>query len=878
MRNLGRRQRRWAVVLTAIGCVPLLAREAQAWPAAAVASRPEQPLSFGEFQRLQQEYCREVIDYLNAPVDWHLVIDVSGSRRSSAESLPATVANIVRRLPLQPSDTLWLDSFDSTYGEGGYPGALTAPRVRQLHLAGSGTREAVAAWLPPIADRSVEAHTDLEWLPDELAAAQHAHCAGTRSYFIVLTDGVNDPPDRDPVERLFAHSDPAAASAAPAAPSWCLGERLVSLVSAGAAPATPDRLLGILVLIDPRFLAEDDRRRVGWEWGRRAQRDMSWHLAQGGQAPLRPQIVMLDPDSSEDLLDEDTRLALRRQDDLIPCLFSTPPSAGHTAPWSDYPRPQGRLGGCLSEPTGCQLNIPRISLLRSLAKRDLPLVLLARGVKARVLRIEVEGASTDLRSLRTLDVRPIDTGAAGWRPFHTWLELSFSEEVLSEQPPPWNMLLALEENAAAQPFLRLHLSNSQASMMVAAGASVSEIGQWLHRWGRPYALLALVFAYISFVLTERGSERIKVAMGLTAIPANHPVRFDPADYEHVYHDKQFRFAFTGKQLEQLSATAGEPATCTEVFRSNGPTLASDAKLELDVIPIFGMLYVVVYYEDPDYKLIWRSMDGKPIEVKQLDVSMNQRTGLFGLFIPPQSFWVPERQPSTAEAEGDRQSPLQAMLAPVLRRASAIDAWIRPRRFEWKQEVPLPEMDVVTGDARRSIVDPYGRPVPPSVERLPTQSLRVAASLTDTPAWQWSTIILVTDLALTCSILALIASFSMETGSSLWGVFWSVFGGLLSLRMLIHGFLTCPGRYPGWRRALKNYGGYTAVGVMALGILLPWVSSPGVRLLLVALVALTCFGMSRGMDYVVRRRIQARAEIDKWDLWFEWFRRISPIVF
>src|SRR4029079_4660074 len=63
------------------------------------------PCTLAEFDGAVNQYCASVASSLNASIAWHLVLDVSGSFRSSLASVSDHALQLVRSLPLQPGDT-----------------------------------------------------------------------------------------------------------------------------------------------------------------------------------------------------------------------------------------------------------------------------------------------------------------------------------------------------------------------------------------------------------------------------------------------------------------------------------------------------------------------------------------------------------------------------------------------------------------------------------------------------------------------------------------------------------------------------------------------------------------------------------------------------
>src|SRR4051812_18232831 len=74
--------------------------------------------SFDEFVKFQKNYCQHVADFLNTPIDWHVVLDVSGSYVTAEEPVPNALVPLVQSLPLEQGDWLTVDTFSEDYHEG----------------------------------------------------------------------------------------------------------------------------------------------------------------------------------------------------------------------------------------------------------------------------------------------------------------------------------------------------------------------------------------------------------------------------------------------------------------------------------------------------------------------------------------------------------------------------------------------------------------------------------------------------------------------------------------------------------------------------------------------------------------------------------------
>ncbi len=141
-------------------------------------------LKLARFADCQEKYCSRLVEMLNSPIEWHIVLDVSKSYGKSPVENVSKIHEIVRHLPLIHHDALCFDSFDLDF----YPGScidieekvyLEAPKVFANKLL-----EAVQA--------ESQQWTDLK---KAVTKATERPPTGEihRQYFIYITDGRHDP-------------------------------------------------------------------------------------------------------------------------------------------------------------------------------------------------------------------------------------------------------------------------------------------------------------------------------------------------------------------------------------------------------------------------------------------------------------------------------------------------------------------------------------------------------------------------------------------------------------------------------------------------------------------------------------------------------------
>jgi hypothetical protein len=158
----------------------------------------------------QQAYCEGLRDMFAMPIDWRLVLDTSGSyagKPQTKKHMTEELAALLRELPLETGDQIAIDAFDSTYrptttqSRGLTPCLFPTPTSDFAGSSALVIESCLTKLLPNLGSAECSnaappsaCYTDFI---QSIAAMKSERTTGQsskrRTFFIVLTDGQNEP-------------------------------------------------------------------------------------------------------------------------------------------------------------------------------------------------------------------------------------------------------------------------------------------------------------------------------------------------------------------------------------------------------------------------------------------------------------------------------------------------------------------------------------------------------------------------------------------------------------------------------------------------------------------------------------------------------------
>jgi hypothetical protein len=795
------------------GALPPVASNARSSPKGPILDLD--PLSLSEFNSAQETYCNALLQSLNEPIDWHVVVDISGSYKSSFEQTSTTVYHLIRWLPLKRDDSLSLDTFGDSYQPETRPHNLNQSRIEVL----SGSVEEIESWLLPtlskLQQEPVQRRTNLQGLIKLLEDSVHPYCAkgAARRYYVVLTDGINEPPGATGMVPLFG-----AANSTPTFLSKVTSFVTRPLPSSNRAP-------GLAFVIDQRFTRDKEKREAAY---------LDWLLGMGqvqatnaleDDSFLRPQVTIWRLPGDERFFDQPTRLALARESGILPCI-TTAGAQLLTANGRAYEQAASRADNGLldaSRAGSLLLNLPDDILDGSSEEIWLPLEFVTFGKADGELFGEVRGNTPleGIHSDRISLARPGDP-ASGWTAYPIKFRIPISEAGMAAHPLPWTAGFSLVDKNGVRPVLALTLDAPQ-------GVSYS-LGRFLrHAWtlrgmrGRLMAFWALLFIIIGLILIHIRANDLKIGVKIfdDAHDADMSGTIEMQRFTNLKHHKHCRYRIGHKKM-------------TMVRRQDGPGLqGSSDEIELDVVPIFGMVYHILYYNDD--KLMVPEHECR--EDRPDHLSFKHRSGCYGLLYRPRTFWRIQK------------------------------GW---RSYLWKAWVcsPVKGGERIEGDSDSPVAEHSTFPRRFRIETLVSETSR--------SVWFRRFAGLLISAAFASAVIACIESRSVRylNPRQLW-TWWAA----LFLANVCYGLILQVCSYRGRGLAvclrLRNFSSVVVAAVLVIGCLFPFISSEAVRFSIVLVISLFCLAVSLLYNHMLKVRVENQERVDAWELGCELFLQFSP---
>ncbi len=614
------------------------------------ASVQVQPMSFAEFRKFQEDYCQSVADFLNTPIDWHVVLDISGSYVTAEEPIPKALVPLVSSLPLEQGDWLTVDTFSEDYYEGRHL-EVTTEWIQTVKDGGIAARNEIENSLAPLESNPAYPgnRTDIENLftgssprvdehricdsrkekscDSHSEASQRAH-----KYYVILTDGMHEPEGEGKLKLLFRDSQGADT-----------GFLKVLFGFVHQEPEKPFRAL--FLVVDPGSIKRLQSRNSvlrDWRYGLRQIAEKKKGGGGGAGAALLNGALWDSTDPN--LFTDEIRRRIGRKSGVYPCLVTGLNPAGgsvwYSGHWptvTSYPYPTLQAP---SSPIGpYYLEIPADAVHEERETEYLPLFLLTSDTKSRHLSVTIaEGRLSAkgeplIHEPRIEPVEPEDeSSSTEWKSMPHLIPIKLTEDVLTEFSFPWTM----EGNFANQkdriPFIRVELMSPQTDIREAFTIWWKKL--FFH--GRIFALVALFLLAFSLLTAWLYAEHVKFSVRVFYYRPDGAMEDAKREGSaEVYAKRHFRYIDNDPQVK-------------EVLREDGPSMHwltdKTRRIFFDVIPIFGVVYHLVYYRDIEkdcfdsrgkcLQLGFRKMDDDDEIIKET----------VGLLYKPDTFWRPSSFP------------------------------------------------------------------------------------------------------------------------------------------------------------------------------------------------------------------------------------------
>lgn len=517
------------------------------------------PQTIEEFLAHQRAHCGIIVDHLNSPIDWHIVLDVSGSYWNGRPP-SETVVDLLRRLPVEEKDSLRVDFFSDRFQESG----VDSDWLRSVALG-----DAQALELRREIDRalaSAKAHID-RGATDITSSSQsllrpHTDCATTppRTVVLVLTDGLHDPDGSDRHTPLFTGG---------ALPTF------FSYVAIRRPRATYLR-----VLVDPRGIRDLAIRTTvvdDWQAGRNLL-GRTFTLPSGNLFASVPAITIVNQDHQLRQALHHLARELGRTTGIFPCLCG--PNLGEPWPTID------RLAPVSSEHSESTPEDRPIHLAPAVFEQPeeeiaFPFLFYARGPVDDYLQLHIRNRHKESAGFKQFRVISEFAEAGPWRIIEQYLPMPIRTETLRLHPLPWDLevRLGLSDRAI--------WTSSMNAMPSAYGDDLSSLARRF--WnatairGRRTAIAAAVSSLAAFYFLGWFATKFS----LQVLLLNREGEMFPDDREILQNLKPFN--------RHLRLSYDPLRGVDRVPRRLGPTVTGDRNWELDVIVFFGLVYVALYF-------------------------------------------------------------------------------------------------------------------------------------------------------------------------------------------------------------------------------------------------------------------------------------------
>jgi hypothetical protein len=425
-------------------------------------------VSLAEFEDCQRDYCQTLADFLNSPIEWRVVLDVSesyvGRRDGNDLELPSEkISLLLTALPLAERDSVCLDSFDVEYRPGKCLGPLNPPWIERLTTRADYVQKMATA-LPPPADSAKSHATDFYASLKNIQGRDLSPEAGIRCgseprrrYYIFLTDGRHDPTNEQKFQPLFPEGEKTPRFADVSARFV-----LPRLGPSGICPNLGQLVRGLHFVVDRSAATTDVTQ--DWSNGQSVLEAFknTARTTHPTVRPFLPTITLWDPSTGPPDFDDAIRNEVDRREGIYPCIQDGPMTQ-HLTPHG-YPYPKSELlpssCGRLFD-NGYQVAVPPSMLSNGNGNIDLVFYSLQRGRKSEAVRLTLTSedplTAKEPNSQRN---RTPDEEARRWVPQRVSFILPLSGSDLAAEPLPVKAEYHFGRRAASPPVLTLHLRSA----------------------------------------------------------------------------------------------------------------------------------------------------------------------------------------------------------------------------------------------------------------------------------------------------------------------------------------------------------------------------------------------------------------------------------
>ncbi|HEX3553431.1 MAG TPA: hypothetical protein VIA62_09395 [Thermoanaerobaculia bacterium] len=807
----------WALAI-GIG-LSLPSEAASAAPAKSPKGPNVQFLSLSDFNSAQDAYCKALAESLNQPIDWHIVLDISGSYKDKDKNALDTVVHLIHSLPLQDKDTLRFDTFGEGYSEGTGPKYVDFSWIQALQASESRSNGEIETWLLPALKQAPvqRGHTNLQALIGLLGRSEHRDCPKALRYYVVLTDGINEPPESRGFVPLFGKDKT----------SSFLQDALNFVAPPSKGSEIPAR--GLAFVIDQRFTKNTKLKELvhaDWVEGRRRMRD--------GVGPkvsdLRPQATIWHSPTDEGVFEDRNSLALARDPGIFPCLISNSGPDLPTATGKAYPSTTelGITGALPPNNTGdYSLILPDDVLNGTDEEVPLNLALLSRGKIDGALLVSVRKKIDNLEPnlwpiiySERFPIYGVSNPAAGWAIQTQKIKIPISETRLANYPPAWIADFSLEGKKGIRHFLDINLD---APLGVSESASLfwRDMCKFGGIRGRFFAGASLLACVVGMILMWFRHRALLMSVSITGDGIS-PATAPQESFMRIYHHRHIRNKIGRSRFRR-------------VLREDGPTLSEEAgEVELDVIPIFGMVYHVANFVDSRSRILDSNIAKKGPRFSQ--TSFKGKKNMFAFFFKPQTFWRFKRT--------DRGAP----------------------SYIWEQPVKVPKE--VEGDNSEFWTEGN------------LGSLRVITTIEETrlSLLGSAAIALIMSVAFAFAAIALIQSMSLRRMDFLpLSGEWQVALLIPLVYWIVVSVCSGCGVWLKFCMWLRHVMSLFIFAVLVMGMLFPFIPNGTARFLIEVVVIGDCVVIALLCNEMLKRRISNQEPLNSWEMACEWFLRVSPIL-
>jgi hypothetical protein len=581
--------------------------------ASELSRRASSAMSLPEFQKCQEIVCEEVANIFNTPIDWHIVLDVSSSYMVTSRPITEKLLTLTRSLPLQGGDILTIDAFSDSYYPGDKLQEITSEWISKIKEDG-GERivesdlERLLTRLdnkPPFPSDKTNI-TGLFSDPKAGLTFHQAHASlKYNPYYVVLTDGAHDPEGSGRPLPLFTNTNEKDKT-----------QSFLQSLLRFSRRGPKGSFRALFIVLDPKpvqWRHGPDLVRKDWD---RGIRQIDEYKKKNGDTLLHVSFWNL----GGNLFTNALKTKIGRISGIFPCLVTayTPTGRpiwkeGHWPTITGYPYPVEPSPNCPPDIMYALTNSTAFST-GEIENEKLPLVLLASAQEKKDLLIKVSaGPVTHEPTLEPFESE-LDDAYSGWKPvFHSIPIPSIEKDAGASIP--WVVEIAFNGQQKPKAFLKAEIF--EPSLLDVTAAALKSL---CYR-GKIFAILAVVAWVLSVLSSWYYAEAVKVHARV-----EHDKGGASSSTKPIYGRKQFRFRHLQAGSEEIK----------EVAREDWPSRkwAKEDHIVLDVIPIFNVVYHLVYYVDSSHR------PQKDCEL----ISLSAKDGFFGAFYKASTFWQPSQWP------------------------------------------------------------------------------------------------------------------------------------------------------------------------------------------------------------------------------------------